>query len=114
MVYCVQHQPARAMPVHQVPGGQSGKQQPATERAGEDWDDEQRSAANREYGPPAPGGRTQVPRSSRMMVQARAMEVNSTHQGEEEKRQEASSRQQGETFRPQRQELDRYFVKGKE
>ena len=48
-------QPAPATLVHQVPGGQSGQEQPATEGAGGDWDEEERKSASRAYGSPTPG-----------------------------------------------------------
>ena len=40
-------------PAHQVPGEPSGKEQPATEGAGEGWDEEQSKSANRVCGDPA-------------------------------------------------------------
>ena len=48
-----QRQPAPATPVHQ------GKDQPVTEGAGGDWDEEQRKSADRVHWLPAPAGRNQ-------------------------------------------------------
>ena len=52
----IENSPAPSTPVH-VPKGQSEKEQ-STAREDE-GDEEQRKSANRVYGPPAPGGRSE-------------------------------------------------------
>ena len=89
-----QHQPAPATLVHQ------GKDQPVTEGAGGDWDEEQRKSADRVHWLPAPAGRNQGvlaasvvdPSLFPKMGQVTATEVNSARQ--EERRPEAGSEQQ--------------------
>ena len=90
-----------------MPGEPSGKEQPATEGAGEGWDEEQSKSANRVCGDPATWWVATEVFQLVLFLILLCSEVNLSRQ-EEERNTEADGQQQKETIRQQRQDLGRH------